>query len=210
MKEEDKGTYQFKNNLKKFFARSWYILWKDDSFKGWFFSIIFLFLFIKFIFFPLLILITGTPLPLAIVESCSMYHGVSFEEYWRNTGEWYEKNGITKENFLEFQMKNGFNKGDILLIVGANPDKIKVGDIIIFNANQKYPVIHRVVNLNPIRTKGDNWRTNPESATFENNISTDQILGKAIFRIVPYAGWIKLIFFEWMKSPASRGFCSKN
>jgi translation elongation factor EF-1alpha len=41
----------------------------------------------------------------------------------------------------------GFNKGDILLIIRANPEKLKVGDIIIFNAEQTNPVIHRIVSI---------------------------------------------------------------
>lgn len=61
---------KFKEVLKKF----WYLLWKDESWKGWIFSIIILFIFIKLIFFPSLNFLTGTKLPLAIVESCSMYH----------------------------------------------------------------------------------------------------------------------------------------
>jgi membrane protein insertase Oxa1/YidC/SpoIIIJ len=62
------------NKFKQFIKRFWWIVWKDDSFKGWVISLIFVFVLIKFIFFPFLNLVTGTKLPLAIVESCSMYH----------------------------------------------------------------------------------------------------------------------------------------
>ena len=64
-----------KGKFKRFLKKSWQIIWKDDSLKGWIISLIFIFVVIKFIFFPLLNLATGTSLPLAIVESCSMYHG---------------------------------------------------------------------------------------------------------------------------------------
>ena len=103
--------------LKKF----WFIVWKDDSLKGWIFSIIFLFLFIKFIFFPVLGLVTGTPLPLAIVESCSMYHErdilSNYDLWWEKHVNKYLGYDIEKEEFENFKFKNGFNKGDILFII---------------------------------------------------------------------------------------------
>ena len=52
----------FKKRFKKFWKKFWFIVWKDDSLKGWIISIIFLFVVIKFIFFPLLNLATGTTL----------------------------------------------------------------------------------------------------------------------------------------------------
>ena len=73
-----------KKGLKKF----WFIVWKDDSFKGWILSLLFIFIFIKFIFFPGLSFITGTQLPLAIVESCSMYHQGNLLS---NNAEWWER-----------------------------------------------------------------------------------------------------------------------
>ena len=75
---------QLKEGLTKFWKKFWFMLWKDDSLKGWIFSIIFLFIFIKFIFFPILSLVTGTYLPLAIVESCSMYHEGNFLSNYNN------------------------------------------------------------------------------------------------------------------------------
>ena len=63
-----------KKKLKKLWKDIWFLLWKDDSLKGWLLSVLVIFIFIKFIFFPTLSLVTGTVLPLAIVESCSMYH----------------------------------------------------------------------------------------------------------------------------------------
>src|SRR4030042_3922556 len=86
-----------KNGFKKF----WFLLWKDNSFKGWIFSLIFLFVFIKFIFFPGFSLVTGTSLPLAIVESCSMYHqGNFFSDFSGWVGRRarkYEKKNIKKK-----------------------------------------------------------------------------------------------------------------
>lgn len=69
----------FIGKMRLYWDKLWYILWKDNSVKGWIISILFIFLFMKFIFFPTISFVTGTALPLAIVESCSMYHeGIFF------------------------------------------------------------------------------------------------------------------------------------
>src|SRR3970282_2332830 len=137
-----------KSGLKRFFQGFWFLLWKNNSLKGWIFSVLFLLVFIKFIFFPLLSLVTGTSLPLAIVESCSMYHKDNlfsdFDSWWQTHEEKYQKFNISDSDFMEFPLKKGFNKGDILFITRANPEKIEVGDIIIFSAGQRNPIIHRV------------------------------------------------------------------
>ncbi len=210
LKEVDKKV---KNFLKKF----WYLLWKDNSLKGWIFSILFIFIFIKFIFFPGLSLITGTSLPLAIVESCSMYHqGNIFSNYdlwWERHDEKYSELNISKQGFEHFRFKNGFNKGDILFVIGTKPEKLKIGDVIIFNANQQNPVIHRIIDIKQnnggyiFSTIGDN---NNGQLFFEQNIQEDQIVGKSVFRLVPYLGWVKLVFFETQKPVSERGFCREN
>jgi len=178
---------------KKFLKKFWHLLWKDNSFKGWLLSIIFLFIVIKFIFFPFLSLVTGTSLPLAIVESCSMYHKGNlfsdFDMWWSHQEDKYPEFIINKLDFQNFPMKNGFNKGDILLIVRADPEKLEVGNIIIFNVNQRNPVIHRIVDI--------------------KEITENQLVGKAILKIAPYVGWIKLIFYEWQKPSSEKGLCSE-
>jgi len=205
------------NNIKKILKKFWHLLWKDDSFKGWIFSVIFLFIFIKFIFFPLLSLATGTALPLAIVESCSMYHKgnllSNFNSWFERHESKYEPYLINKLDFQDFSFKNGFNKGDILFIVRANPEKLKEGDIIIFNANQRNPVIHRIINIREeggkriFSTFGDN---NWQQLSFENDIIEEQVVGKAVFKLAPYLGWVKLVFYEWQKPEGERGFCKEN
>ena len=192
------------------------MLWKDDSWKGWIFSIIFLFLFIKLIFFPILSLTTGTSLPLAIVESCSMYHQGNLISDFDN---WYDKHKdkysdfeINKLDFEEFPFKKGLNKGDILFVIGTKADKLKIGDVIIFNSNQQNPIIHRIIDIQEknnekiFSTIGDN---NNQQLIQEKAINENQIVGKAFFRIVPYAGWIKLIFFEPFRPESEKGFCSE-
>lgn len=207
MKKED-------SKLKKFLNKFWFIVWKDNSPRGWILSIIFLFIIIKLIFFPLLNLATGTSLPLVIVESCSMYHegnlNSNFDEWWKNNEMKYFLQGIGKADFKEFPFKSGFNKGDILFVVGAKPEKIKEGDVIIFEANYKYPIIHRVVDIREkngeliFSTLGDN---NDGQLEDEKEISSERVIGKAIARPAPYLGWIKLIFFEHLKSDSQKGFC---
>ena len=194
-------------SLKKFWKKFWFLVWKDDSWRGWIFSVLFLFIFIKFIFFPVLSLLTGTALPLAIVESCSMHHEGDFNEWWTKSENWYENKQISKEEFQEFPSKNGFEKGDIFFILGTKKEDLKIGDVIVFEAGRQNPIIHRVVGLNPLQTKGDNWKTNSGQLGGEKNIKENQLIGKAIFKIAPYLGWGKLIFFEKLKPVSERGFC---
>ena len=203
-----------KESVKKFFEKFWFIVWKDDSPKGWLISLIFLFVVIKFIFFPLLSFATGTSLPLAIVESCSMYHqGNLFSNYnnwWENQDSKYFLFKLNKTEFSEFIFKKGFNKADILFIVGAKPEKLEIGDVIIFQAGTKNPIIHRIVNITKenekfyFSTMGDN---NAGQLGVEKKISQEQLIGKAVFKIMPYAGWVKLIFFEPFRPEGERGFC---
>ncbi|VVB84063.1 Uncharacterised protein [uncultured archaeon] len=215
-----------KEKVKKGFKKFWFLLWKDNSFKGWIFSLIFLFVFIKFIFFPFLNFATGTALPLAIVESCSMYHQgnlfSNFNDWISRHEEKYEAVNITKAEFQSFGFKSGFSKGDILFIVKANPDKLKVGNIIAFVSGAGgTPVIHRIISIKEVNgekiftTMGDNNAKvlvpgNNLGGVDEREIKSSQLVGRAVFRIAPFAGWIKLIFFEGSKPESERGFCREN
>jgi len=199
--------------VKNSFDKFWFLLWNDDSLKGWIFSIIFLFVFIKFLFFPALGGITGTSLPMAIVESCSMYHQekffFSFDSWWESENLKYTNFNISKQDFDLF--KGGLRKGDIIFIVKARPEKIKLGDVIIFDAGQKNPLIHRVVNIRQengkyvFSTFEDN---NDQQLSVEKEISEDQLVGKPIAIIGPYLGWAKLVFFETQRPEYERGFCN--
>ncbi len=99
-----------KRGFKKFWDNFWHIVWKDESFKGWIISIIFIFIMIKFVFFPVLNLTTGTKLPLAIVESCSMYHkGNLFSDYdswWTRHESKYSEFQFDEEQFKIFTIIN--------------------------------------------------------------------------------------------------------
>lgn len=202
--------------IKKIYDQTYFLLFKDDSFKGWIFSVLFIFLFIKFIFFPTLSFLTGTTLPLAIVESCSMYHDGNLlsdqNAWWENHESKYLSQDINKLNFQDFKFKKGFNKGDILFIMEAKPEKLEIGDVIIFNGNGK-PIIHRIIKIENengeyiFSTIGDN---NNGQLNFEKNIHENQLLGKATFKLAPYLGWVKLIFFEGLRPNSERGFCKEN
>jgi len=177
---------------------------------------------IKFIFFPLLSLITGSALPLVVIESCSLYHGDNFDSWWELQGRWYENRDISKSEFEEFPFREGMNKGDIIFVFGRGD--YELGDIIIFQANPnskaRHPIIHRIVSLNPIGTKGDHnpgqlvsLKSNNAENIDETDIPEERIIGKSVVRI-PVLGWIKLVFFEVWKDISGSGvngdawFCS--
>lgn len=126
---------------------------------------------------------------------------LNFDNYWDTCGDWYEEESLSKEKFNSFSMKNGFSKGDIIIVWGRF--KPKLGDIIIFKPNKDSiaprPIIHRIVIINPdgtYQTKGDH---NEKQLTQDNNIyytdetkiTNEQIIGKAVFKI-PYLGWVKI------------------
>jgi len=198
-------TNTIKESLKKF----WNFIWNDDSWLSWIVSLILAFIIVKFIFFPLLSLILGTGLPLVVIESSSMSHSssgtflgnlfsteASFSSWWDIQGSWYENTNLTKQKAEKWRFKTGMEKGDIIVVWGRG--NLKIGDTIIFNGNQKYPIIHRVINIQETNnqkiysTKGDN---NMGQLEIEKSIQENQIIGKAVFRI-PLLGWIKLWFVD--------------
>ncbi len=188
--------------MKEFLHKCWDFL-KADTWQSWTVSLLLAVISIKFIFFPLLSLITGSPLPLVVIESCSMYHEADFPDWWEKNSEWYERKEITKEKFDNFPFKNGLMKGDIIVVWGKS--SYNIGDIIIFNADQRYPIIHRLVSLAPLATKGDH-NSDHLPDKLEEDIPSQEVIGKAVARI-PFLGWVKLIFFDILKPEQQRGFC---
>ncbi|MBT3690925.1 signal peptidase I [Candidatus Woesearchaeota archaeon] len=204
------------------FKKVWNFLWHEDSIWSWIVSIILAFILVKFIIYPLIGLILGTGYPIVAVVSESMEHkaschleedcqyptlcGVSVDmegfhhlkSYWENCGEWYENYDISMEEFEGYKFKNGFNKGDVIILVGREAKDIKVGDVVVFDGGLNYPIIHRVVQLwndeegYHFQTKGDN---NERSSGNEVDISEDKLIGKAVFRL-PLLGWVKIKFSE--------------
>jgi hypothetical protein len=119
--------------------------------------------------------------------------------YWVNCGSWYRENtDIDKEQFSDFAFKNGFSKGDILILWGWKEPEI--GDVLLFKANKESlaprPIIHRVTSLDPLQTKGDHnegqlTKDNNIYKTDETTINEEQVIGIAVARI-PWIGWVKL------------------
>ncbi len=205
---------------KTWWGKTFYFIWYEDSLLSWIINIILAFIFIKFIFYPLLGILFGTGIPVVAVVSCSMDHGftncdnpgvmdnlcgvpgdgpVSFDIYWDHCGSFYTNRGITQDQFKEFPMNNGFKKGEIIFLKGVSMSNIEIGDIVVFNAPQRsYPIIHRVIEKNSqyIGTKGDHNKDQIQDGLFnEKQIKDYQMMGKAFFRL-PYLGYIKIWFTD--------------
>jgi len=176
---------------------------KEDSWMSLIVTLILAFILIKYVFFPLLSLATGTALPLVIVESCSMYHSDSLEEIMEN--DIYRDYGLKFKDTGNWSFRNGLNKGDIIFVLGVDKEDISVGNVVIFEGGSKHPIIHRVIETGDgkITTKGDH---NQGLLGNEVDIDSELVVGKAVFR-VPLVGWIKLIFFEFNQAGSERGLC---
>ncbi|MBU0628221.1 MAG: signal peptidase I [Nanoarchaeota archaeon] len=191
-----------KKKVKSALKKTWWFIWEDDSIWSWIVNIILAFVLIKFIVYPGLGLLFSTSYPIVAVVSGSMEHDGSFNNWWSSQQSWYVSRNITQEEFSDFRFKNGFNKGDIMILYGKKPKDIQIGDVVVFRSARPDPIIHRVVKeweLNGkyyFQTKGDH---NSDSITSvgldETNIPEDNLLGKAVVR-VPLLGYIKIWFVE--------------
>jgi len=188
------------------FSKIWHFIWNEDSVGSWIVNLLLAFIIIKFIIYPVLGLLLGTHFPIVAVVSGSMehklaeygggyvicgnfiqdYERINYDKYWDYCGSWYEQEGITKSQFKDFRLSNGFNKGDIIVLYSAK--NIEKGNIIVFLSSvYPEPIIHRVVDVknDTYLTKGDH---NGRSDTYTNH---ENVLGRALFKI-PYLGWIKI------------------
>lgn len=177
----------------------WNFIWYDDSPLSWIVNIILALVLVKYIIYPGLGLLLGTTHPLVAVVSSSMDHNeMKFDEWWENNKAWYENNDISKEEFRKFTLKNGFSKGDIIVL--WKPKSLKVGDIIVYrkqNSNDP-PIIHRIVKIeDTIQTKGDNV---DRIQSFETNIPKESVIGRAVLR-TPFLGYIKIWFVDILLNP---------
>ena len=195
-----------KKEMRKNLRKVWHFIWEDNSIWSWIVNIILAFILIKFVVYPVLGLALGTSHPVVAVVSGSMEHnGMVFEQWWEKNKDWYLQNGIGKEDFEQFSLKNGFNKGDIMILAGRNADHIKIGDVIVFANGKKDPIIHRIVKRTDkdgtiyFQTKGDNNKDSIKTQQLdETNIAENEIIGKAALR-VPLLGYIKIGFVEMLK-----------
>lgn len=109
-----------------------------------------------------------------------------------------------------------YDQGDMFLINKASPDKIEIGDVIVYNSDYHFSdflIIHRVVNITIISdangdhhyymVSGDNFNSNDYIDWYNAStklIPYDAVLGKTKF-LIPKVGYIRL----WMTDiPAIR------
>jgi len=188
-------------NLKKF----WHFIWEEDSIWSWIANIIIAFVLIKYIIFPVLGFALGSEFPVVAVVSSSMEHDGNFDQWWSSRAiceaectqeDFYKEYNITKEQFREFTFKNGFNKGDVMVLTSYK--NIDLGDTIVFISKDGRPIIHRVISLDPIQTKGDHNQAQIMNQILnEKNVSQYKLIGKASVKI-PLLGYVKILFVDIM------------
>ena len=198
-----------KSKLKKV----WNFIWNDNSIYSWILNVILAFVIVKFLILPGFGFVLDSEYPVVVVMSGSMEHDIEsscipngycsnwicgksysssrslgFDEYWYECGGPYEEIGIHKGNFYDYDYRNGFDKGALMFVKGQ--DDYEVGDVIVFEAGEGAPLIHRIIKIEEGKytTKGDH---NGGIKQNEMEFSKSQIYGKAFLRI-PYIGWIKL------------------
>lgn len=152
-------------------------------------------------------LVLDTSIPLVAVVSGSMDHGINedgypcekeiqgfqenFENWWMLCDSTYDDFGITEQQFLQFSLKDGLKRGDMVVI--QNSGGVEIGDVIVYNIpSQDVPIIHRVVALNEdgtYQTKGDH---NREQNAYESSVQKSVVRGKAVL-VLPYLGYLRAI-----------------
>lgn len=206
-------------NLKKTWKKIWYFIWEDNSVWSWIVNILLAFVIIKYLVYPGLGLVLATSHPVVAVISNSMEHEQGLDKWLELNEDYYLQYNITKDDFYDFNLKRGFNKGDIIVLYGKKPKDINIGDVIVFRSGRPDPIIHRVIKKWDVdgefyfHTKGDHNSNSiayyvdlagrpvpkgtPNSIEIldETNIPQDKIIGKAAFK-VPFLGWIKIGFVE--------------
>lgn len=200
MKQQNK-----QNTFKDVAKKVWYFIWEDDSIWSWLVNVILAFVLIKFIVYPGLGLLLNTSHPIVAVVSGSMEHNQDFDTWWKMNEEVYGKMNITKAVFGSFPLKNGFNRGDIIILKGKKAEDIRIGDVIVFRSSRPDPIIHRVVkkwqedSAYYFQTKGDhNAQSIMNPMLDETRIAENAVIGKALFKI-PFLGYIKIGFVELLR-----------
>ena len=154
-------------------------------------------------------MVMGTSLPIVAVISSSMEHPLGPDWQLQNAlcgtvqcpqMDWYKERGISMAEFKNFSFSTGFNKGDIMIIIGKKPQNIQIGEVIVFKSGENYPIIHRVIRKFEVNgeiffeTKGDNNPAqiqDPASEIDEKNVPASSIYGIAVLRI-PWIGYVKI------------------
>lgn len=124
-----------------------------------------------------LMVVLTTDCPLRSVVSDSMKHR---DNMWMR---WFRDYDVSK-----FPIRGGFERGDLLLIRGVNPESLKVGDVIVYEKGGTL-IAHRILAVENrdgeihFRTKGDG---NP--APDIGSIPASSVRGKVVL-VVPNLGW---------------------
>ena len=208
---------KYLKSLKKF----WNYIWYDDSFMSYVLNFVFAFLFIKFLFFPVIGFALNNDFPIVAIVSGSMEHKIvdnrvcdvyvkdikneklSIDSWWEYCGNYYVKNyNLTLDDFEDYDYKNGLNVGDVMILYGKSPENIEVGEVLVFEPQNRVwyeshgPVIHRIVKKWQDEGGKYHFQTkgdhNPSSTqNFEGDISEDKVFAVAAVRI-PFIGYAKL------------------
>ncbi len=212
--------------LKLLWKKTWHFIWEEDSIASWVVNVILAFVIIKFIVFPGLGFLLNTTHPIVAVVSNSMEHDGGFDKWWDSgavcdfgsctQGEFYAEYDTSKDEFKEYRFKNGFNKGDIMVLYGVRPKDLKEGDVLVFQSSRPDPIIHRIVKIRQdegkfyYQTKGDHNPTSIKGGIMnclaETNIPLEATIGYqkherasvAVMR-VPFLGYIKIWFVGIVK-----------
>ncbi|MEM0379256.1 MAG: signal peptidase I [Nanopusillaceae archaeon] len=109
----------------------------------------------------------------------------------------YEKFNISCSDFEKFPFRNGINVGDVVIIIPAKYEELKVGDVVVYISLSGKPILHRIVQKNDtfVCIMGDNnpYPSQEECPLYDINA----IKGKAIFRI-PYIGYPRILIKKFL------------
>lgn len=137
---------------------------------------------------------TGTPF--IAVTTGSMVHD---QTTVYNHVQFLSERGIAPEELEAFPLSGGFNPGDAVIVLGADPEDIRVGDVIVFRqASYDMPIIHRVINITSkdgvhyFSTKGDH---NPVPDPWV--VGEEDVEGRA-WLWIPFVGIINTAFVHVM------------
>lgn len=210
------------HRLTTYLKRFWHFIWHSNSIGSWIANIVLAILIVKFILYPGFSALFQTTHPVVAVISESMEHDMDFDTWYEKNRDFYATYNITKDQFRDFPLHQGFNKGDLIVVFGYD-DTPTVGDVVVFWAGENYPIIHRVIDRRNTSedlvytTKGDNNnrpivyyvnrlgqpvpRDAPHAIPIldEEAVQQEDIIGKGIFRI-PFLGNLKIWFVEGLRN----------
>ena len=135
-----------------------------------------------------------TDYPAVSVITTSMEHYNPEQTYV----SWMEKNGHSREELNSFPFPSGLRRGDLIIVVGTQFEKIKTGDVIVYKVGSGNPIIHRVVQKNEtyLYTKGDNNNLMDQTGNIIAPPITEQYYkGRAAIHM-PLLGYVKVAIMK--------------